>query len=133
MTEKKLMGPIAFALAILACGVVHAADGGGSSVGPANPASVYCKDLKGSLELETAPGGGQYANCVVDQWTLFRDMSSKGLVIHHNYGPGGMPNPAAVNCEDVGGTIRVVDTNEGQEGDCVIEEWTLFRATHPTS
>jgi len=49
----------------------------------------------------------------------------------------GMPNPASVFCESMGGTLAIVDTASGQVGNCtlpdgtVVEEWKYFRATSP--
>ncbi len=48
--------------------------------------------------------------------------------------PVGLPNPASVNCEEVGGTLEIrTDSNGGQTGYCtlpdktVCEEWALLR------
>jgi putative hemolysin len=105
-------------------GISHA--GGGSSIGPANPAAVNCIQLGGALESVVTPEG-ENANCVIDQWTLFHAMLERGLVKDHNYGPGGMPNPAAVNCLDIAGTLRMIETPEGTAGYCVVDQWALFR------
>ncbi len=46
--------------------------------GIANPASEYCEELGGTVELITASDGGQSGQCrlpdgrVVDEWTLYR-------------------------------------------------------------
>lgn len=46
----------------------------------------------------------------------------------------GMPNPAAVFCQSVGGVSQVVDTAAGQAGTCQlgdskpVDEWQLYRA-----
>ncbi|EBA9644412.1 DUF333 domain-containing protein [Salmonella enterica] len=48
----------------------------------------------------------------------------------------GMPNPAAVYCEQQGGTLAPVQTPQGVRSDCklpngeVIDEWTLWRRDH---
>lgn len=45
----------------------------------------------------------------------------------------GMPNPASVHCEDLGGTLEMEQTAKGAVGYCVlpsgerVEEWALFR------
>lgn len=50
----------------------------------------------------------------------------------------GMPNPASVFCESMGGTVAIVDEPAGQRGDCVLpdgtrtDEWKYFRTTAPT-
>lgn len=45
----------------------------------------------------------------------------------------GLANPASLNCIDHNGSLKIVDTNEGQVGMCtlpsgkVCEEWAFFR------
>ncbi|MBK8201748.1 MAG: DUF333 domain-containing protein [Bdellovibrionales bacterium] len=107
---------------LLKKGTAHA--GGGSSIGPANPAAVNCIQLGGALSLSLRQR--ENANCVIEQWTLFHAMLS-GASRDHNYGPGGMPNPAAVNCLDIAGTLRMIETPEGTAGYCVVNQWALFR------
>lgn len=49
----------------------------------------------------------------------------------------GMPNPAAVYCEQQGGTLMRVQTPQGVRSDCklpngeIIDEWALWRREHP--
>lgn len=52
--------------------------------------------------------------------------------------PGiGMPNPASAHCVSLGGTLEIRRSPAGDTGHChlpdgrVVEEWQLFRATHP--
>lgn len=53
--------------------------------------------------------------------------------------PIAMPNPASKYCIDLGGTLQIVDGQNGQYGMCIlpdgtkIEEWELFRRDHPAS
>lgn len=107
--------------------------GGGSSIGPANPAAVNCIKLNGRLEPFQTPMG-EGANCVVEAWHLYNEMSKRGLVKDptcpnpHPNPPGRIPNPSAVNCIDIGGSYVNESTPEGAIGYCVVEEWTLFRA-----
>ncbi|WP_435945353.1 putative hemolysin [Dryocola sp. BD586] len=48
----------------------------------------------------------------------------------------GTPNPASVYCKDKGGELRVVKTDLGERGDCIlpggerIDEWKLYRRDH---
>lgn len=100
--------------------------GGGSSIGPANPAAVNCIQIGGTLESVVTPEG-ENANCVIEEWTLYLAMLERGLTRDHKYGPGGMPNPAAVNCLDIAGTLRMIETPEGTAGYCVVDQWVLFR------
>ncbi len=118
-------------LTFLVLGSTQAMAGGGSSIGPDNPASYHCLELGGSLESVNSPQG-QYANCVIEEWQLFRKMQEQGLVLDHNYGPGvGFPNPASVNCEDIGGALRSIESPLGQSAMCIVEEWALWRVFHP--
>lgn len=112
-------------LAAILCSVQVKA-GGGSSVGPANPAALNCIKLGGTLEPFTTPQG-ESNNCVIDEWQLYREMSKRHLVKEHRYDGIALPNPAAVNCVDSGGEIRIMHTPAGEAGYCVIEEWQLFR------
>jgi len=49
----------------------------------------------------------------------------------------GLANPASVYCREQGGTLRIKETEEGQQGICVLpdgtecEEWEYFRGTCP--
>lgn len=49
----------------------------------------------------------------------------------------GMPNPASVYCEQLHGKSIIVNTPQGQYGNCIlpsgetIEEWALYRRDHP--
>ena len=104
--------------------------GGGSSVGPGNPSALNCIKLGGTLEAIETPDG-QDANCVIDEWQLWWEMNSRNLV-RENDDPGMIANPATANCYNIGGTIRMDSTPEGEVGYCVIEEWALFRAINVT-
>lgn len=118
-------------ISIFVFGVALAFAGGSTTVGPGNPASINCVKLGGELVLMESPAG-QYANCVIDEWTLFNEMSVRGLVKPHHYEGLSMPNPAAVNCVDIGGAIEIHHSPLGEAGFCVVEEWALFRAIDVT-
>lgn len=107
--------------------------GGSSTVGPSNPAAVNCLKLGGFLE-NTETATGQDANCIIEEWQLYREMSKRGLVQSrpHDHGSVAMPNPAAVNCIDIKGTLRIEDSLNGQRGLCVVRQWDLFRAIDVT-
>ena len=111
---------------------VNAFAGGGSSIGPGNPATLNCDQLGGVTE-SFQNSNGEDANCVIEEWLLFREMTARGLTQSHRYGEGAMPNPAAVNCADIGGDSRVVETREGQTGFCVVGQWALFRVINVIS
>jgi putative hemolysin len=79
---------IAFACIASACG----SDAGNAPpdepVGLANPASVYCEDQGGELEIRTAEDGGQYGVCMFDdgteceEWAYFREECKPGMYEH---------------------------------------------------
>lgn len=101
--------------------------GGSSTVGPANPSAVNCINLGGQLEAVHTPLGAS-SNCVIEEWHLYREMDRRGLVKKRHYGaPVGMPNPAAVNCIDIKGELRMVRTRQGDAGFCVVDSWDLFK------
>jgi hypothetical protein len=55
-----------------------------SAAGIANPASVYCNDNGGKLEIRTGPGGGQIGVCIFpdgsecEEWAYFRGECQPG-------------------------------------------------------
>ena len=106
--------------------------GGGSSIGPANPASLNCLKLGGTLERVLTPQG-EDSNCVIEEWTLFRALTLKRSTTKPTHGAGFVPNPAAVTCIDIGGTLRSYQTSVGEGANCVIPQWTLFHALNVVS
>jgi putative hemolysin len=123
------MKTLLIALTLIPFTTAFASDGGGSSVGPANPAAVFCvKKLGGTLEHTVSELGGS-ANCVVEEWKLYRTMDEQGLVkpVRCTSGRPCLPNPASANCVAIGGAVRIQDGVDGQYGMCVVEEWTLWR------
>lgn len=54
------------------------ADSSDDSTGLANPASVYCEEQGGRVDIRKDDGGGQYGVCVfsdgteVEEWAYFR-------------------------------------------------------------
>lgn len=100
--------------------------GGGSSIGLGNPASRHCIELGGETLIEDS-SAGQVGFCVIDEWTLFTKMNEAGIVLDHPHPDMNMPNPAAANCVDAGGSRSVLEEAEGQRGICTIEEWHLFQ------
>lgn len=53
-------------------------------VGLPNPASVYCEEQGGKVEIRTDAGGGQYGVCIFadgsecDEWAFYRGECSPG-------------------------------------------------------
>jgi putative hemolysin len=104
------------------------APGGGAEI--ANPASVYCVEQGGTLDLEsgmcTFADGSQ-----CEEWAFFRGECSPG---ESPGGETGIANPASVYCSQEGGTVEIrTDEAGGQYGVCVFadgsecDEWAFFR------
>jgi putative hemolysin len=74
--------------------------------GVANPASVNCNALGGTLDIRTRPNGGQYGVCVFDdnrqceEWALLHgDCPAGGIKIT------GYDNDAQIYCALTGGEV----------------------------
>jgi hypothetical protein len=102
-----------------------------------NPASVFCEENDGILEIRTADDGSQSGVCVFpdgsecDEWAFFRGECKPGDSLTNS---ANMPNPASVFCEDNGGTLEIRTADDGsQRGVCVFpdgsecDEWAYFR------
>jgi putative hemolysin len=103
--------------------------GGSTTVGPSNPASVNCINLGGKLEIQTSTAG-EYANCAIEEWQLFNEMSKRGLIKENEINPGvpsGIANPASKNCKNVEGQFRRESSPAGEFSLCIVEEWTLIK------
>jgi putative hemolysin/predicted secreted protein len=107
----------------------------------ANPASVYCGQMGGTLEIKTG-AAGQYGMCTFangtscEEWALFRKEGCKsGVEAAATTVPSaGMANPASVACVNAGGKLEIKkDASGGEYGMCTFangtscEEWALFR------
>ena len=107
----------------------------------ANPASVYCGQMGGTLEIKTDASGGQYGMCSFgngtscEEWALFNDKVCKPgvLAAATTAAPAGMANPASVACVNAGGKLEIKkDATGGEYGMCTFangtscEEWALF-------
>jgi putative hemolysin len=94
--------------------------GGSSTVGPANPSSVYCRDQKGfGIAVdENGFGGGQFGLCrlsdnsMIEEWTFFRQQSQESLAMTyfrkgawHTYENAPIEQWAKLNCEELQGEI----------------------------
>jgi putative hemolysin/predicted secreted protein len=107
----------------------------------ANPASVYCGQMGGTLEIKTDATGGQYGMCSFgngtscEEWALFNDKVCKpGVAAAATTVPSaGMANPASVACVNAGGKLEIKkDATGGEYGMCTFangtscEEWALL-------
>jgi putative hemolysin/predicted secreted protein len=112
------------------------------AAGMANPASVYCGEVGGTLEIKKDASGGEYGMCTFangtscEEWALFRkEGCNSGVEPAVTTGAAiGMANPASVYCGEAGGKTEIrTDASGGQYGMCTFEngtsceEWALFR------
>lgn len=101
-----------------------------------NPASVYCEEQGGTLEIRTDADGGQYGACLFpdgsecDEWGFFRGECSPGgqnsetIIID----PSDLPTPLPIDPADYQGWWVYTSTNYGFSiqlpPDWVVEEAT---------
>jgi putative hemolysin len=103
----------------------------------ANPASVYCMQQGGKLEIRSDARGGQTGYCIFadgsecEEWAYLRGGCKPGA---QPTGQVGMANPASVYCTKQGGKLEIrSDAQGGQTGHCIFadgsqcEEWAYFR------
>jgi hypothetical protein len=104
----------------------------------ANPASVYCVDQGGTLDIRDETDG-QVGYCVFpdnsecEEWAYFRGECAPG-----GGDKAGMPNPASQYCIEQGGQLMMKTRGDGGEyGICYFEdnrqceEWALMRGDCP--
>lgn len=101
-----------------------------------NPASVFCEENGGTLEIREDESGGQVGYCIFDdgseceEWAFYQGKCKPG----DSLAPiAGLPNPASVFCVENGGTLEIrEDESGGQVGFCIFddgsecEEWAFF-------
>jgi len=105
-----------------------------------NPASVYCEDQGGTVEIRTDAAGNQYGICVFDdgsecdEWAFYRGECAPGEgQVPEPLGPQpGLANPASEFCEEQGGRLEIRDEAGGEAGYCIgpngveCPEWAFF-------
>jgi hypothetical protein len=104
----------------------------------ANPASVYCVDQGGQLEIRDETDG-QVGYCIFpdgsecEEWAYLRGECAPG-----GADQAGMPNPASLYCIEQGGRLMMKTRGDGGEfGVCYFEdnrqceEWALLRGDCP--
>jgi putative hemolysin len=139
---RNLLGSVLL-LALLLPACSSSSEGSTTTVGAAglpNPASVYCGEQGGTLDIRADEEGNQYGFCVFedgsecDEWAFYRGECAPGTEDAPMGGEAGLPNPASVYCEEQGGTVVTRADEEGnQYGFCVFEdgsecdEWAFFR------
>ena len=124
---------------ILLIGIVAAV--GCSSSEPAqiaNPASVYCGEQGGDLDIRKDADGGEVGYCQFEdgseceEWAFFRGDCNQGEFPASTQ----LANPAAVYCTEQGGTYDIREHDDGgQYGVCQFDDgsecdaWDYMRAT----
>jgi uncharacterized protein len=111
-----------------------------TSASIANPASVNCGKVGGTLEIKKDIAGNEYGMCnfsngtTCEEWALFRNEGCKPFSPATTTAPAvGMANPASVNCGKVGAVNEIMKNADGSEfGMCKFpngtscKEWALY-------
>ncbi len=109
----------------------------------ANPASVFCEDNAGKLEIRSDSSGAQTGYCIFDdgseceEWAYFRGECQPGDSLAPAEGKEppavGIANPASEFCVANGGESKIITFSDGSQiGRCVFpdasscEEWAFF-------
>jgi putative hemolysin len=109
-----------------------------------NPASVYCTENGGTVEMRQDSVGGQYGVCAFpdtsecDEWAYFRGDCKPGDSLQPATSTpadgASVANPASAYCEKNGGTVEFrQDGSGGVKGMCVFpdktecDEWAYYR------
>jgi len=75
-----------------------------------NPASVYCEENGGTLEIRSDEFGGQAGYCLFpdgsecEEWAFFQGECQSGDSLSEDVG---LPNLASLHCEENGGTLEI--------------------------
>ena len=86
LTMNKLLPLFLFALLLAACSAPATATATQHPAGIANPASTYCEENGGKLQIRTAEDGSQTGDCtfldgsVCEEWAYFRGECKPGEV-----------------------------------------------------
>ncbi len=134
MKKRVILVLLVVGLLAAACGDDEPKD---DDAGMANPASVYCTEQGGTLDIREGESG-QHGVCVFDdgsecgEWDFYHGECAPGQAAEEA-GGAGLPNPASAFCEEQGGTVDIREGEGGQYGVCVFDdgsecdEWQFFR------
>ena len=101
----------------------------------ANPASEYCVEQGGTLDIRTDADGGEVGYCQFDddteceEWAFYRGECGPGGEAEG----AGLANPASQHCVDQGGKVEIRTEADGEVGYCLFadgsecEEWAFYR------
>lgn len=106
------------------------------SVGIANPASSYCIEQGGSLEIENQDDG-QVGYCTlpsgerIEEWQLYRQsQQTDEPIAQHVPTPVGKANPASEYCISLQGELDLATGICTLPSGETIEQWQLFERGH---
>ncbi|MCJ7725977.1 MAG: DUF333 domain-containing protein [Acidimicrobiia bacterium] len=128
---RKIIAVSLASLLLAACGGDEPTE---DESGLANPASVYCQEQGGTVDMRESDGG-TYGVCVFpdgsecDEWAFYDDACAPGI----GEDQAGLANPASVFCIEQGGTLEMREGEGGTAGFCRFldgsecEEWAFFR------
>jgi putative hemolysin len=133
MRLKGMIGLVIFVVVLL---VAVSCSSTSNSTQLANPASEYCVEQGGEVDIRTGADGGQVGYCQFDdgseceEWAFFRNDCQKGEFPASNQ----LANPAAIHCGEQGGEYEIREhADGGQYGVCVFDDgsecdaWDFFR------
>jgi putative hemolysin len=115
MTIKRTVSVLAAVLFLAGCA---------GNANMANPASVYCEENKGKVEIRDE-AGGQVGYCVFEDTSEceeFAFMNGECKPGDSLAGGAGLANPASVYCEEHDGKLEIRDEAGGQVGYCVFAD-----------
>jgi putative hemolysin len=114
-----------------------------SAAGLPNPAAVYCQEQGYTYEIRTAADGSQSGACIFpdgsecDGWAFYRGECAAPQSAAPTTAPtgaAGLPNPAAVYCQEQGYAYEIRTAADGsQSGVCIFpdgsecDEWAFYR------
>jgi putative hemolysin len=128
---------------LAACGAPAEQPSAGDVADMPNPASAYCEEQAGRVEMRTDSRGGTHGVCVFgdgsecDEWAFYRGECQPGDMDRAPEPEGSqseLPNPASAYCEEQAGSVEMrTDSRGGTYGVCVFDdgsecdEWAFYR------
>ena len=130
MTMKRMVVAIAALLALALLAAACGDDDNDNESQLPNPASVYCDEQGGTLDIRTDASGGQVGYCVFDdgseceEWAYMRGECSPGQSLGSETG---IANPASVFCDEQGGTVDLTSGQCTFADGSQCDEWAFYR------
>jgi len=104
------------------------------NVGMANPASVYCEENGGTLEIETAEDGSQGWICLFDdgsyceEWSYYRQECKPGEIIYNTVEEEVVEEVALYTQEDLAAATDTINNVVNNEWTVTVEWFTVSYA-----